>query len=324
MFPATPNASAGKYSTRVQSTWPRIALLTTTGASTWIVPDGVTKVRAYAFGSGGSGSSQSGGGGGCAYGDITVFPGQAIRTKIATADSGTTDTLFGTWLRAGPASTDGTNNRLGGTAWIDGSVQNGGAYAGGNGVAGAGGGASSGSPLGVGVGGAGGCGGSGWGGAGSGGGGGVGSASMSGYGNSGGAWANQKSAPPGGYTDPLLALCNAAGVSGFGISGVPNFEVAVRAPNGGMGAGGAVGANALGPYTPQAGGHGGLGGGGGRSGSGGVGAADGGYGGLGGGGGQSVSSTAGNAGGSDYAGGGGWNAGSTTAPGGQGCIIVFY
>lgn len=299
MFPQSlQNPGADQYGKRVQGHWPRIALLTTTGASKWTVPDGVTKVRAYVFGSGGSALSgyASGGGGGCAFGDIDVAPGQVIPIVIATADSGTVQTTFGSWLRGGPASVGGSSNRIGGTAWKDGSVKNGGAYSGGDGLltAGAVGGASSGSPLGVGVNAAG-IGGSGWGGYGANSGGGVGGSASANQ--SGGSWTGYRSAPPGLYTDPLLALCTAPGGLGVGNSS-PGLS-------GGPGAGGTYPASGL-----QAG-HGGMGGGGG----GGYSSAAG-KGGLGGGGGGG---TTGGEGG--YGGGGG---SGSSAYGGQGCIIIFY
>lgn len=223
--------TAAQYGQRVQNTWPRVTLLTSQTRAFFTVPAGVYKLRVYAFGDGGSAaSSQSGGGGGCAFGEIDVQPGQVIPYLCFTYNTGGSETYFGPDFIARGASTDGTNNRLGGTAWISGRVQNGAAYSGGNGVAAANRpGASSGSPLGAGVNGDnnnysagsgwGGAGGS-WGGssvAGGGGGGGIGGAGSSGGspstgsgGRGGGSYTSGTAAPFGYYTDPLLALCNGA------------------------------------------------------------------------------------------------------------------
>lgn len=238
-----------------------LALVTATG--TYTVPPDVYVLRAYAFGRGGTGNAgpNTGGGGGCAYGDISVTPGQTINWDIT---SGVAKVIQSgvDMLTANAASV-----ATAGTASKHVSVTNGGANSGGAGMASAGGGASSGSPLGTGVPSAtgqnGGCG---WGGAG---------ANQNGGGSGGPAPALGNCGGPAissvfKSSEPLLSLLDgAAGVSsgpsaqnhggygGPGAGGGGTNNVSAVAGNGGFGAGG--GGNPSG----QAG-AGGFGGGGGR------------------------------------------------------------
>lgn len=140
-----------------------------TTSGTFIVPNNVNKIRAYAIGAGGAGGTSvlnvgaggGGGGGGCAFGDIAVSPGDSITVNISSGVA--TVTKDGTNLLVannGSNGAAGNGTRLGGaggTATKDASVSNGGAYTGGSGgkggynysgYAAGGGGGSTGSPLG--------------------------------------------------------------------------------------------------------------------------------------------------------------------------------
>ena len=115
-----------------------------TASNTLVVPSGCYVMRPYAFGAGAAGTtSNGGGGGGCAYGDITVVPGQTVTLTIS---AGVATVVYAgvTLLTANPAS-----GVTAGTASKHANVTNGGAYSGGAGSSLSGGGAS-GSPLGTG------------------------------------------------------------------------------------------------------------------------------------------------------------------------------
>ena len=73
-------------------------LFTTTGTTSWTVPDGVTEVSAVVVGGGGGGSGGGdagngnggggGGGGGLAYGTFSVTPGESLTIVVGTAGAG--------------------------------------------------------------------------------------------------------------------------------------------------------------------------------------------------------------------------------------------
>jgi hypothetical protein len=243
-----------------------------TYTNTYIVPSGISSIRAYAIGAGGNGQTSNfgsgGGGGGCAFGDISVTSGQTvsitISNGIASVSVGAT-----TYLIANPGA-NGDAGRVGGTATKHASVTNGGAYSGGNGGTSFGGGGSAASPLGngfnggSGLGGGGGIGGKGGngdsdfcgGGGGAGGAGGDGSSYYGKNGAGGGSWsaASYSTAGQGRpqfakFSDPLLTLAN-------GVGG--NFSSDCGG-SGGYGAGG----GGAGTQYAQSGGSGGCFGGGG-------------------------------------------------------------
>lgn len=314
----TQDEGDGRYARSAESFWLRRQLVTATG--NFIVPAGISKVRAYAIGKGadgiagtaGSASGGGGSGGGCAWGDIDVTPGQIITCTISP-----TQTKFGAYLTA----TAGVGRLTPGTGTKSVDVKNGGTALGGLGgagitgstVAGGGGGGASGSPLGAG--GNGGIGGSdrqsGGGGGWAGNGGDSSTNTNSGAGGSVGAGTfvfGQGTFPQilakdvfSRYTDPLLAPC-------YSQEGFPSAEASVPIldlPNWpGIGGRASGGTFSRGGYGAGGGGGSGYGGGGG------------GFGGGGGGGGYN----------GGYGGGGGGGSASSTAPGsgGQGCIAVFW
>jgi len=202
--------SSGNVLTSNGTTWVSQAVTsstrtwtTYTSSSTYTVPAGVTSIRVYAFGkggNGGTGSSYGGGGGGCAFGTVSVTPGDVFTITIGA--SSTTVVRSGITLFTANAGTNGSGSTegAGGSASIHASVTSGAGYTGGNGGPndiGSGGGSSA-SPLGNGYAGGGGRGGGGggWGGVGGdgafsgggggGGGGGVGGSSGGGGGGGGG------------------------------------------------------------------------------------------------------------------------------------------
>jgi len=279
-----------------------------TATGSYVVPAGITSIRAYAFGRGGNGGfgvSAGGGGGGCAFGDIAVTAGQTVSVSIS---SGVATVTYAStaMLTANPAS--GVNA---GSASKNASVTNGGNYSGGaGGGSGGGGGGASGSPLGnggtggVSFGGGGGAGGAGAGG--NGGGGGAGGAGGARGGGGSGGIANGYIGGVGrstatAFTDPLMSACTGTGGSGSVVAGA-------YPASGGQGGGG--GGNGI---TAGGGGNGGMFGGGGSGGGGGTG----GVGGFGGGGG--AGGFAGGAGG--YGGGGG--AGGDGGAGGAAIVLIY-
>lgn len=256
-------------------------------SGTFSVPDGVQKVRVYAFGAGGSGDSAlngyGGGGGGCAYGDIPVTSGQIINVSISGGVS--TVTIGGTTYLTANSGANGSAGGAGGTASKHPSVTNGGNYTGGNGGANNGGGGAAATPLGNGGNGgawAGGGGGAGGNGAsigylGQGGGGG--GAGGSGYLQAGGGSGSAATSVMGGmgraayqaFTDPLLLGCNGNGASTMGgiycINGGPGggggggYAEFVYAGNGGIfGGGGGVATTTNMGYAGNGGAFGGGGG----------------------------------------------------------------
>lgn len=298
----------------------------TAASGNFTVPLGITQLRVYAIGKGGNGtagtastrSGGGGGGGGCAWGDISVVPGDIIPYTINASGS-----VFGTFLTAtNGASATSAVVGAGGTGTKSVAVLNGGTASGGTGyfevagVEGGSGGGSSGSPLGAGGNGASGSGatgggGGGWGGTASKHGAGTGgNASDDGPSGSGGTWSTTTRSALGrtqfsAYTDPLLAPCTSGLYQGsssalFFVSG------------GTGGTGGTV------EVPPTYGG----GAGGGTTGQ--VRRLDSVFGG-GGGGSMVLSFTGGNAG-FGGGGGGGFGGGSPTAggTGGAGCICIFY
>lgn len=297
--------------------------LVTQSSTTFIVPAGTYKIRAYAGGKGGDGVGGSaptgaGSGGGFAFGDITTTPGESLTVNItagvAKVSRGATNLLT-----ANPGNNgSSTGNVAGGTASINGSVSNGGAYAGGIGLRDASnypGGGSAGSPLGAGF--------SGGGFAGGGGGGIGGAGDVVNTGHAGGAGGAGTSAGPGGaggpsftgnpsqqgpgraipFADPLLAPCIAAA----GIGSVAGISTAA-----GPGAGGSQSTSANG----WAGGFGGGGGGTNGDHRGGMGGE------LGGGGG--ASGTTFGIGGSSLACGGGGAGKLTGGAGGPATVWIYY
>lgn len=284
-----------------------------TATGTYTVPTGVTSIRAYAFGNGGNGGSYGagGGGGGCAYGDITVTPGQSVSISIS-AGIATVTYNSTTMLTANPGTNGSpTVEGIGGTASKHASVTNGGAYSGGAGggiySSQTGGGGASGSPLGVG----------GKGGVRYGGGGGAGGAGGYGYATPAGGGAGGASSgyfpgvgrgPNNYYTDPILVPCiSSGGQAGFGGSDTDTIAGETAGPGGGGG-----GVLNTGTSAQGIGGMGGLFGGGGGSFYG-----WGGHGGFGGGGGA-AQGTGGNGG---YGGGG---AGGVTPGTGGAAIVLIY
>ncbi len=111
-------------------------------SGTFVVPSGVTSIRAYAFGPGGNGAAGvastagggGGGGGGCAYGDIAVTPGDSWTVTVSGTTGGLSlgGTGYLTGSKGGNAS--GATGGTGGTATKNVSVTNGGAFAGGAGA----------------------------------------------------------------------------------------------------------------------------------------------------------------------------------------------
>jgi len=181
----TSPGTSGNVLTSNGTTWESISLPASgvktwnafTSSNTYVVPEGVESIRAYAFGAGGNGGVRvtgrgvpgGGGGGGCAFGDIAVTPGQNVTITISSGIA--TVNIGGTiYLAANPGNIGSSNSGdtggsggSGGTASKDASVTNGGAYSGGNGgrggngtstrTGGGAGGGSAGSPLGNGGGG---------------------------------------------------------------------------------------------------------------------------------------------------------------------------
>jgi hypothetical protein len=73
-----------------------VATFTSTGTSTWTVPDGVTRILAEAWGGGGGGSAFSGGGGGgYVAGTFSVTPGDVITLIIGAGGTAGTSTVNG-------------------------------------------------------------------------------------------------------------------------------------------------------------------------------------------------------------------------------------
>lgn len=259
--------------------------LVTQSSATFVVPAGTYKIRAYAGGKGGDGRSGlyptgAGSGGGFAFGDITTTPGESLTVNItagvAKVSRGATDLLT-----ANPGNNgSSTVNVAGGTASINGSVSNGGAYAGGIGLRDASnypGGGSAGSPLGAGFSGGiyGGGGGIGGIGGDDNGGGAGGAATAGGPGGAGGPSApgTAKQQGPGRvipFSDPLLAHCISAAGYSNGTPAVfaagPGAGGSGSAGNGPGGAGGFGGGGGTGsPANLTRGGSGGELGGGGSS-----------------------------------------------------------
>lgn len=294
-----------------------------TASNTYTVPDGVTSIRAYAFGRGGDGAAEAGGGGGgggCAFGDIAVTPGSSVTVDI-TSGVATVAYAAVTMLTANAGVTStGNPGGAGGTASKDASVTSGGNFTGGTGGAGGGGG-SSGSPLGNGFNGGGSAssGGGGWGGAGAstsdgGGGGAGGGGAASASGGSGGAAINSPFLRGGIsrsinslFSDLLMRHATAPGVT------AGRFFSAAAGNSAGPGAGGSGGDGACG-------GHGGDFGGGGGSAANNAIAGNGGFGGGGG-----AASASGGVGGSSVIGGGGGGGGlsGTAGTGGPACVVIY-
>lgn len=74
-----------------QYTPPSQVVFTTTGATSWVVPPGITQISAVCIGGGGGGSgadggrgesNSGGGGGGLAYGTIAVTPGETLTVTV--------------------------------------------------------------------------------------------------------------------------------------------------------------------------------------------------------------------------------------------------
>lgn len=291
----------------------------------FVVPSGVTSIRAYAVGKGGNASninnSGGGGGGGIAYGDISVLPGDTvvvnITTGIAKVSVGAID-----YLVANPGNNATTDTgATGGTATKHISVTNGGAFSGGSGGNTGGGGGSAGSPLGTGknggspYGGGAGIGGD----ANSTGGSGAGGASTTHGGGAGGAATSTSPGPARNlyqkFTDPLLRGAIFPGTQA-------SSGIVYPVPAGPGGGGGAHNNNSI-----TSGGAGGDFGGGGGAVASTSGTATGGQGGIlaGGGGANAPGGTAhGGAGG--YGGGGGGASGTTTTGGigGDAVVLIFY
>lgn len=322
-----------------------------TSSGSYTVPAGVTSMRVYAFGGGGDGragcanATPGGGGGGLGFGDLAVTAGQVYTVTISGGNS--TVVRSGVTYFRGNKGTNATSSSVagaGGTATIDASVTNGGAYTGGDGGTaggsqGAFGGGSSASPLGNGyAGGAASCaagGGGGWGGVGgngsgstyAGGGGGVGGAggNFGGGGGAGGAASSCTNRVLAGgqgrtifnaFSDPLLASLNSPGGAG---AAVITTNIGVGASAGG-GAGGGGAKSATGNVYAGDGGMGG--GGGGQRNAGSCGWSGGSA--FGGGGGGSFSSVTQQKGGFvAYAGGGGGVQGSTGNTGGAAIVLIY-
>ena len=355
----TTPGTAGNILTSNGTAWVSQALANTTrvwttitSTGTYTVPAGVTSIRIYAFGGGANGSAGSGGGGGgCAFGDLTVTPGDVITSTFTGKDvvvSRSATTLM---------TANGATTQSGATATINsgGSFSFSAAYTGGSGGSSRGGGGSSASPLGNGYNGGGTQGGGGgWGGTGGtgningsgypsgGGGGGVGGAGSggstvnggySGGGGGSGGLANfsDENNPVNGparnsitqaWTDPLMVAMEMYGAGGTPSPGDGNLNTSVpggaSATNGGGGGGG----SRNGTFSRTRGGDGGAGGGGGGAGAFSIGG--GGKGGFGGGGGGANdtggSSSKGGAGG--YGGGGG-SGSSTNGIGGDPIVLIY-
>lgn len=331
------SAASAKY-IEPPSAWANWQLITT-NASTFTVPDGVSKIRAYVFGKGGAGSSSAGGGGGggggCTFGTIPCKPGDVFTFNNA---GGIATLLKGgiECLRANDASAaSGSTGGAGGAAGTIGGglgITSSGAYAGGAGANGngsnlSGAGGSSGSPLGSGYSGtagtaSGGGGGGGWGSSGSiYCGGGVGPYNGSDGVFTGSAAVDANSCPASrdwsnAFTDPLLRMCN--GVAP--ILGTLSLGSEYTGNHGGAGCGGGS-ARQAGSYP---GGNGGLGGGGGPS----KGNARAGHGGFGGGGGcceQGQTGASAYAGNGGFGGGGGGAVGANKqGAGGSSAVLIFW
>lgn len=334
----------------------RTRLFATTTQS-FVVPAGVTSLRAYAGGAGGngatstaSGNSGGGGGGGFAYGDFAVTPGATVSITIATGDATVVYNSITMLSALNGANASAGTGGAGGASSKDVLVTNGGAFTGGaGGGSGSGsGGGSCGSPLGNGF--TGGSGGSPSAGGGigangsigntyGGGGGGAGAAGFedtthaTSYGGGSSSTAASIGLSGGSrgfdqrFTDPLLA--HAAGTGGVKI-----LFGSVRSPSAsspGPGGGGAGGSTATSGQNAFGQNGGDFGGGGGATTGGQNASATGGNGGfMGGGGGAfasaaTFSATGGNGG---YGGGGGGattNGGSATAgTGGAAFVVIYY
>ena len=111
-------------------------VFTTTGTSSWTVPDGVTEVSAVVVGGGGGGGGAGGsgngngggggGGGGLAYGTFSVTAGESLTIVVGTAGAG--------GAGAGGGGSSGTNGgssqvKRGATVLLQGSGGLGGTYA---------------------------------------------------------------------------------------------------------------------------------------------------------------------------------------------------
>lgn len=154
--------------------WPGKNVLITSN-QTWTVPDGVTRVRLYAFGAGGNGAAgvtnsrggSAGGGGACAYGDLAVVAGDELVMLMGAGGSGTATTVVRNSITLLDANAGGNASGLTRGAASSGSskhasITNGGVYEGGLGGSGqnggtgtgglGGGGSASGSPIGTGYG----------------------------------------------------------------------------------------------------------------------------------------------------------------------------
>lgn len=314
---------------------------------TYTVPNGVNNIRIYAFGGGGNGVSSTnechaGGGGGCAFGDMSVIPGDNL--SITIDGSKNVSVAYGARQiiianAGGNASAVANGFGRGGGAFASQYISNQAAYPGGDGGASfCPSGGSSGSPLGAGYSGGsasnGAPGGAGWGGAGgsssgnwAAGGGGVGGAggqggsvsAPGGGGGAGGAAIDRFGGAPResyrAFTDPLLADCLNGGATTSIMSSGTN-DVRLDGQNGAGGAGGA------GQNSGQ-GGNGGFGGGGGGATYNSSRAGDGGFGG--GGGGGFGSNTRGGNGGIGGGGGGSYH-GTTpgSQPSGGAAIVLIY
>lgn len=350
-FLQTNGSGALSFASVVVPTTKTWTALTSTG--TYTVPAGVTSIRIYAFGGGANGSGGAGGGGGgCAFGDLTVSPGDVITATFTGKDvviSRSATTLM---------TANGATGQSGATATINsaGSFTFSAAYTGGTGGSSYGGGGSSASPLGNGYnGGSTQGGGGGWGGDGGtgnnsisssypsgGGGGGVGGAGSggsavnggySGGGGGSGGLANfsDENNPTNGparnpvsqaWTDPLMVAMSMYGEGGYPSPGDGDLNTSVpggfSASNGGGGGGGSRNAT----FSRTRGGDGGAGGGGGGAGASSI--AGGGKGGFGGGGGgaNAVSGSSSKGGNGGYGGGGG--AGNSTGGTGGDPIVLIY
>lgn len=279
----------------------RVEFITTPGASTWTVPQGVYAVKVEAIGGGGgggTGSAGSGGGGG-AYAvkrNISVTPGSTISVNVGAGgatDIAGADTTFNTSVvvaKGGSAGVAYSNSSTSGGSAAS-SIPSSGAFSGGNGGGGdysynsGGGGGGAASYLGAG--GSGGAAGASKGGAG---GGGSGKGSAGAIGTNGGANGGGNDLGVGGGAPP--AGNGSSGGSGIGHSagggsgGFSNFNSSSFWPGG-------SGGNGIEWDVTHGSGAGGGGGGSNGGGAGGVGGNGGNYGGGGGGGGNGVSGGAG-------------------------------
>lgn len=327
-----------------------------TSTQSFVVPDGVTSLRAYGVGAGGNGATNTaggntagGGGGGFAYGDFDVTPGATVSITIASGDATVVYSAITMLSALNGGNASGGTAGTGGTATKDAAVTNGGAFSGGNGGSGGrgGGGGSSGSPLGVGFsGGDESAGGGGIGGAGvtgtnfGGGGGGAGGSGAQGSNVPGSFGGGSGSAASDGvaggsrsfnarFTDPLLAHADGSGGVKLSLPFGTERNSPASAPGpGGGGAGAKAPVNSI-PAIAQAGGD--FGGGGGAV-TGVTASCQGGTGGFLGGGGGAYNQTSGqsaNAGNGGFGGGGGGTTsnggGSATAgTGGAACVVIYY